>query len=309
MPSRLNTLDALSRERIDPFIHEQVYNSIPFLNFLVENEKVVSKLGLQIQIPVQLSTPPASQAVASGYDLITTPPFDVVRNVEFNWKWRRSLIWIDWTDLARNASDPTEIANIFDVNSQIAIEQMTDDIAADCMGNTIGTNNIDGIFAYVDNTVNYGGVTRAVDTNWQSTVDSSTPAVSESLLQTGFTAAVKGSLVPDLGLTTLTLYNIIHGILTPMQTVTNDSQGRLGFRNGIFYNGAMIIYDSKTPASTFAWLNTKTFELRVNPNANLSVGEFQESERTDTFVAKLRFDGALVGWIPRANWKATALVS
>lgn len=161
-----------------------------------------------------------------------------------------------------------------------------DSVAADML-DTLGTGfysdgtgtsskQLDGLDAAVDDgngTATYAGLARSTYTTWVSNLDSSSNTITRAELAASFDAAQIGADVPNIGVTTPTIWTTIEGLAvgtiqmnTPMPGLGKE-YGQVG-RNGItkgqgadlgftalFYRGRPIVSDEKCTSGRFYWLN------------------------------------------------------
>lgn len=246
-----------------------------------------------------------------GYESLDTTPQTGIDSAEFNWKQYSVSISISGKEERQNAGT-SRIINVLDAKTKQAelslMEALTTGLFSDGTGNA--SKNLTGLEAMVLGSGTYGGINSAVYTWWQAGVESTSEALGLAKMRTGFnTASVGGKDVPDLIVTTQTLFEKYEGLATatvnlnsvPGEKKLND----LGFQTQSF-KGVPIVWDEQCPSGTMYFLNTKHMKLVNHKDANFEVTDFVKPENQDARVAQILWMGNLTCNRRKSFYKLTA---
>lgn len=304
-PIGTNMVTALSRRYIVPDIADNVYNSNAlFYRLNAANRKQVQG-GTQIEVPLMYSKMNA-HGFYQGYDVLNTAPSDTIQNAAFNWKQAYTIVSVDGLTLLKMNS-PLAIANFVATQFAQANMQLSDDLGGGLWSDGITNGkSLDGFIGAVDNgtiDANYGGITRAGNTWWQSQVDSSTISLGLTTMQNLFSSVVNGGRHPTIIFSTQLQWNRYWNLNTSLQRFVAQPGGRdeqlaqAGFEN-ILFNGVPWLVDSHIPTTgsqgNLFFLNEDYIQLIVASNVDFKMEDFQTPVDQDAMVAKLLWAGNVV---------------
>ncbi|MGI0134593.1 MAG: phage major capsid protein [Candidatus Micrarchaeaceae archaeon] len=317
-PIGTEVVTAISRRYIMPEIADNVYQSNAIFFRLNQSNRKMVQGGTQIELPLMYQHFSAG-GFYSGYDQLDVSPSDTVQNCAFNWKQAYVPVSVDGLTLLRTDS-PEAIANFISFSFAQAEMEL-----ADILGNGIWSDGVtipkslDGLTGAVDNgatNANYGGISRASNTWWQSQVDSTTAAVTLTALQALFGSCVSGGRHPTIIASTQGYYNQYWNLNTspqrfPVQPGGQDEQlAQAGFTNLLFSGVPWIVDSHISPTSTEGkvfFLNESYFYLIVAPRADFKLEDFQTPIDQDAMVSKLLWAGDLCCNNVQRQGKFTAL--
>lgn|GEM_PF-6144187 len=139
--------------------------------------------------------------------------------------------------------------------------------------NTVSTNPSTGI---------YGGRNRATNPEWRNQAVSGVnlAAFDYDQLVTDYSTAclsMKKEYRPDVILTDKDVYTKITKFATNAMQIAPANMVDLGFKDGIGYEGAAILWSPNCPAGHIYYLNTRFLKLLTHVNGAFKAGNFIES--------------------------------
>lgn len=307
-PIGTGLVTSISRRYIMPDVVDFVYRSnVVTFRLLAQNKKVVQG-GTQIEVPAMYQGF-TNGGPYQGYDLLDMSPNDTVKNLAFDWKQQYVPVAIDRLSLIK-LNSPEAVANGLGLLFAQAQMEMVDNIGTGVWSDaTTLPKQIDGLKGAVDAgsvTTVYGGLTRASNTWLNSSVDSSTSALTEASLQSAFMNAAEGGRTPTLIASRAMQYNRLHALSNafrqyPIMAGGHDTQlASAGFTN-VLYNNTPWVIDSHVPDgdvnssnSDIYFLNEDYIQLVVSPMADFYLEDFQTPINQDAMAAKILWAGNLV---------------
>jgi hypothetical protein len=308
-----DTLTSLSRQYTIPKIVDHTFGRNGVMYRLLAGNKVVVQGGTQIEQPGILSQPTAG-GWYSGYGLLDTTPFDVIKNPVWDWKQCSVPITISTRDLAK-ANSPEAVANLLQVQTKLAEMRMAELLASGIW--SLGTDPLqpDGFRLAIDSTGTYAGLARATYTGWASQEDGSTTALSMTALNTMFTNLTLGGNHPTLIASQKTPYNLFWALNEADRVVQIGPSGHdeilasAGFTNQLFNNVPWLIDDHVPDANSIFMFNEEFIDLIVNPLGDFIVEDFAKPTNQNAFVSHIHFMGNIIVEAPRLQGKFTAITS
>jgi len=182
-----------------------------------------------------------------------------------------------------------------------------------------GTGNGGKDFEGLDNAIgtgttpsSYGGITPSdlgsSSTNkiWESTVNTSVGAISLSKVKGWIGDCTYGTEVPDLILTTQTLYDALWAQVQPSQRslMPNTVLAKVGF-SGIQIDTTQILVDRHCPSGYMFGMNTDYFKFVIHKKKNFLWTEEKPLIDADAYVRQLLVKGNFFTTARRYHFKAT----
>lgn len=309
----VDTLTSLSRQYTVPKIVDHTFGRNGFMFRLLAGNKVNVQGGTQIEQP-GIFTEPTVGGWYSGYGLLDTAPFDVIRNPVWDWKQASVPITISTRDLAK-ANTPEAVANLLMVQTKLAEMRMAE-LLADGIWSA-GTDVLlpDGLRLAVDSTGTYAGLSRSTYTGWAAQEDGTTATMTLPALNDMFTNLTIGGNHPTLIVSQKAAYNLFWN-LNQVNTVYNvgpqgyDEQlASAGFTNQLFNNVPWLIDDHVPDSTSIYMLNEEHIDLIVNPLGDFIVEDFAKPVNQNAFVSHIHFMGNLTVQAPRLQGKFTAIAA
>ena len=185
-PVGTNVLTSLSRRYLHDQVVDNVYLSNPLTFRLIAQNKKLLQGGYQIEIP-QMFQDFTVGGWYSPYDQLDTTPQDTVKNAAFDWANLAVPITVDNPTLAKSDS-PEAVMNLLTMQFGQAEMRAVDLLGTGAFSNGVtNTKSIVGITGAVDDGTTlgtYGGLARASNTFWKSTIDSSTATLTALSMRT-----------------------------------------------------------------------------------------------------------------------------
>lgn len=318
-----NTVTSIARHFILPTITDNIYASNVLLWRLIKGNKKIIQGGTQIEAPLMYARFNTGGAYR-GYEQFNTTPSDTVKNAVWDWK-QHYVSWsVDGLTLLR-ADSPDAIVNFLTMQSQQAYMEMAENLAVGLFGDGLGTHagtaatgpkDIDGLAAIVGTGTTignstYGGIARASNTFWNSSVQgvASTSTMSLANLNSNFHEATRGGFHPTLILSGQDQYNRFWSLNAgtgggeqyPRQPGGHDVlMAQAGFTNLMFNNTPWVV-DSHVSEGIVSSANSRVYFLNENflqwvtsKRADFHLKPFMEPHNQDAMVASLLWAGNLI---------------
>lgn len=234
----------------------------------------------------------------SGYEALDTTPQDGIDSAEYQWKQYSVSVSISGKEERQNAGT-SRIINLLDAKTKQAElslqEALSEGLFSDGTGN--GSKNLTGLEAMVLTTGTYGGINSATYTWWAAgQVETTSEALGLAKMRAAFNnASVGGRDMPDLIVTSQTLFQAYEGLLTAtvqVQSPGSKKLGDAGFQN-LEFKGVPIVWDEQCASGTMYFLNTRHMKLVAHKDANFEVTDFVKPENQDARVAQILWMGNL----------------
>jgi hypothetical protein len=247
---------------------DNVFNSRPLTYWLTEKKKRLRKEkgGVKIVEPL-IFTENSSFASYSGYDRIAIAPQGGITAAEFDWKQLAVPVAISGIEEFQNSGDEAVI-NLLNAKIMQAEETMKSRLNTMLFSDGTGNSGKDwlGLAAIIGNhnvgPTTVGGIDCTAGGNeyWRSQVNGTVGtdrALTEALMRTAYNACSDGGNdVPDMGVTTLALFEKYESLLTPQVRYNDVEAANLGFTN-LTFKGVPIFWDAACTAKNLYWLNSK----------------------------------------------------
>lgn len=315
-PVGANTVTAIARRRLMPYVTDNTYNSNVLLFRWVRAQKRLVQGGYQIEFPLMYKTW-ANGGVYQGYDLLDTSPSDTVQNGAWDWKQQYVIVTVDGLTLGK-VDTPEAIANYLTLQFAQAEMQLAENLATGIMSSSADSSKqISGIDGALDDGViggisPYGGLTRSASTNawWRCTnIDTtvySGGTLTLALLQKQWGNAQQGGRHPTVIVSQQPGYNTYWAMNTSIQrypvpeVAVSEQLMQAGWSN-LLFNGAPWLIDSHVPQGTNGAGSTKVFMINeeyiwwiVNRRVDIWMEDFITPPNQDAMSAKILWMGNLI---------------
>lgn len=288
-------VDTVTYNYIVPKVCDNVLGGNVLAMMFLKNQKPATSWGTEVSgssigIPIkyQKST---SGGWYKGFDTFATDQKNTRVLASFSPKQLYWTVGASGIQLGVNTGTQ-KILDFLSTEMSSVADDMVDTFGDGLYSDGTGTSNkqLTGLDAAVDDgngTVTYGGLLRSTYTTWVSNLDSSSNSITRAELAASFDAATIGSDVPDIGITTPTIWATIEGLAMGTISFNNPLPG-LGkeygtlTRNGIvrgqggelgfttlYFRGRPIVADEKCTSGRFYWLNLKHLGLARWPYPTL----------------------------------------
>lgn len=227
---------------------------------------------------------------------------DIVNQAAFEWSGYYASDGIGLDEKVQNSGDAAMV-NLIQTKlrsvSKTIRDKMSDGIFTARSAST-GSLGFDGLPDLFNTTVTtpYGNITETDMAVWSPNVIVTAEAITYAIVSEIFTAATQGNTaedMPDMAITTKTLYEAYKGKLQPQQRFTNDALAAAGFQN-ITHDGTPVAWDLFCPAGNFYAMNMRKIRIRAHKEYNFTkptwVADKPGSE-PDNFIANSRWMGVM----------------
>lgn len=317
-----NRLTSITRDKVLPAVIHQLKKEMPLFGKLMANVKKESVGGTNIVVPVtyRFNTNGGS---FSGMDVLDTDLQDTRTAAKYSWKEVYAPIVFSNIELFKNGGKTGGVETVVKMLKQDmeeAKETLKNNIATMLFADGTGNSSKDllGLKALVDDgtqVASLGDITLASYSWFQSTVDTSTTALTLATLATKYAAASsgRGTESVDMIVTTEAEFNAYEALLLPNQRFQGSGQADGSFSK-LMYRGAEMVADEYCPAGYMFGLNTRYLQLIVGDHpvhptdANgFTVTPMREPHNQDGQVGFILLYGQVVQKRPARFFKYTAL--
>jgi len=291
MALNYSELSATTQKYIIPKLYDNIFTSnVLFMRMKKKNYNKRSDGGEKVVVPLAYATTTAS-AWYDGAETLTITANDQITAAEFDWKQIHSAITITGKDEQINKGKE---AIVRFVASKI---QMAEKTIVQSVGDglyNLGTDAkaIIGLRLAVDSAGTYGGINRSTYSWHSAQEDSSTAALSLTLMQGMFGDCTVGNSHPTVIPTTQDIYDIFWGKLQPQQRFQDKETASAGFSN-LLFNGVPVVVDGRCPASHMFFLNEDYLGFEVMSERDFKFQPFIKPTNQDVATAHIFWMGAL----------------
>ena len=312
-------IDAHVRSKYIPVLVDNVFTGNPVLTKLMSKNKIMFDSGKSIRVPILYGKKKAGSY--SGMDRFDITPVQTRTVAEWNWKAVYANVTIVGDDVDMVEGDEKIIGL---VENEIKEAELTlKDFISDMLYKD-GTGNNSKDFDGLDNAIglsSYGGISPADvgDTaysgaytggTWSSCVDSTGGACTLSRIKGLIGNCTYGTEVPDLIITTQTLYDTLWAQVQPQQRYLNPNTplAKVGW-SGIQIDGTQIVVDRHCPSGYMYGLNTDYFKFVIHKKKNFKWTGNKELLDADAYVRQLLLKANLLTTARRYHFKASSLTA
>lgn len=305
MPNANYSTDFLTAT-LERYMHGQaadaIFNDLPLIEWLNSKGGVKKREagGTKLVEPLMYAK---NTTVSSyrGYDRLDISPQEGITAAEFEWKQYSGAIAISGYEEAINQSTPAQI-RLLDTKWKQLRMSFQDELNTDCyaVGTGNGGKDMVGLELMVDSTGLYGNIQRSSNAWWAA----QETAVGGALQIYGSTgmqrmmndcAMGRGTMQPELLLTTQTIYEQYESQMAPYMRYTIASEGNAVFQSdSLMFRKARMIWDHAATSGVMYFLNSKVITFVVMEGRDFKVRAFQEPNDQDAKVALILWMGALI---------------
>lgn len=259
-------LTAITLDLVIPKVVDQIKVNSPLINTVFES-MVKKSGGKQLHIPVRYAFSDKVGSYAglevASYGLVNTRTRAV-----FDWKQYRGTLAVSNIEVAKNAGEG-KVVDLMAEDLKELQESIEDNLGtmfySDGTGNS--AKDFNGLVALADDGTNvdtFGGIVRTSYSWFQSYYNGSAGAQSLSMWATAYDAVASGNDVPDLILTTKSIWTGYEALLQP-QARYNFAQNGYPKADGGFpsiqFRGVDIVSDDKCSSGRAFVLNKKYLQF------------------------------------------------
>lgn len=281
---------------------DALFNDVPLIEWLNGKGSVKRREagGTKLIEPLMYAR---NSTVASyrGYDRLNISPQEGLTAAEFEWKQYSGAIAISGYEERVNTGKSAQIRLLETKWKQLRLSFM-DELNTDCYADGTGNGGKDlvGLALMVDSAGTYGNIVRASN-SWWAAQETAVGGALQIYGSTGMQrmmndcAVGRGSMQPELLLTTQSIYEQYESLMAPYMRYTIASEGNAVFQSdSLMFRKARMIWDHSATSGVMYFLNSKVITFVVDQERDFKVRPFQEPNDQDAKVALILWMGALI---------------
>lgn len=280
----------LTHQMISESLADNIYDSNPLLYHLKESHRILQNGGESIRLPITYKKLEAAGSFEK-YDLLSTLPTDSETAASYNWKRYYCNIVISRHELLQNSGESAAV-NLLRGKVRNGEEALLDAIGTDLYStNSDSSKGILGLRTMIDSTGTAGGIAQSDFAGWASDEDTSTTALSLSVMEQNYLDASVGNDSPDLIVTTKGVFKKYWSLLQANQRFGEGLKVRGGFKV-LLFNDVPVFHDSHCPAAAGAnkhlfFLNSRWLYLFVHSEDNFKAERIGRVAEQDVVVQQV----------------------
>ena len=251
---------------------DNIFARTAVLDFIKRRAKIDVQGGRNAVHPVMGAKNTTFQNY-SGYDTLTPAVDEIIDTAVYEWKQSAIYVPISGLEEAKNSGDKAVI-NLLKAktsNAEMTTAEVFEEMLflADGAGTDNGQTTYTpsakewaGLKNFVGTTNTVGGISGNTETWWQSTIESTTEALSLARLSNVYNSVSYGADKPDFEVTTQALYEKYESLLQPQQRFTDATTAKAGFDNLIHKSG-VVAWSDYCPSGEWYMLNSRHVKLSV----------------------------------------------
>lgn len=272
-----NAILSTTLQNYQPQLVDNIFTARVLLEHLNSRGRVVVEEGGTSIVEPLVYAQNDTVGSYSGYDAIDLTPQEGISAAEYQWKQMAASIAISGIEEAKNRGTEA-IIKLLNAKVMQAEESLKESLNDMLFASSAPANNgkdFQGIGYLIGTTGTIGGIDASTNSWWQSYVDSNAGALTAAQMTTAYNTASRGNDVPDLVLTTLTLFGKYESLLTANVRYQDVTKANLGFQN-LMFKQSPVVFDVSCPTGEMFFLNSKYLKL-VGMNGHwFNTTEFQK---------------------------------
>jgi hypothetical protein len=292
-------------------LEDQIFNQTPFVAELYK-KAIKADGGASILVPLMYEAN-STATWYSGYDNLNTLPQDGMTTAQAKWKNLATSISISGEEERMN-SGKAKLINLLEGKTTQAELSLQSELTSALFATSAATKKIKPLPVMMDATSTVQDINSTSSSFWQAQVNASSTSFATgglAAMRTMWTAIAKvaPNTVPDIIVTTDTVYNYYEGSLTPMTRYTSsDKTGNGSFEN-LMFKTAKVFYDAGCNSGYMYMFPSDNLKLVINSNADYKKTEFVKPSNQDAKVAQIIIMLELVTNARRKLGKFTAFTA
>lgn len=300
-------LDAITHKYIQPKLHDNIFDTNPYLNRLVKSGSYVARDGgTYIEAPLNYATV-SSAGWFSGTDTLSTTPNELITNMQLGWKSCYAAITISHEEELKN-SGASAVLNLLKAKAQIAEKTLKDNMGTAIYNDGTTAKALVGLRAIINTTSTVGSISQTDNAFWQGNVDSSSSTLTLSLMNGMFLDCTIDNEQPSVIMTTRTLMNSFYSLLQPAQRFVDSESARAGF-SSLLFNGKALLSDSHCPANHMFFINENNMLMFYHPQRDFYMKPYEEVQNQEIKLSRIIWMGAFGSTNNRLHGKFSALTA
>jgi hypothetical protein len=273
--TNFDTLLATTLNTYSNKLTDNIFTSRAFFFWLTSKDRIKSKSGGAKIVEQLIYAGNNTAGSYSGYDTISLTAQEGISAAEYEWRQFAASIAISGIEEAKNNGE-AELLDLLEAKVMQAEETIKEELDQMFFGDGTGNGGKDwnGLGNLIGTTGNPGNITASSNSWWQSIVDSTSEALTLADLSSVYNQASVGNDMPDMALTTRTLWERYESLLQPQQRFSDSKTAEAGFMN-LMYKGAPVCFDTYCTSGSWYFLNSKYLKLVRHSDKWMSQTPFQ----------------------------------
>jgi hypothetical protein len=274
--SNFDAILSTTLQNYRPTLVDNIFTATVLLDHLNSKGRVVMEEGgTSIVEPLVYAANDTANSY-SGYDAIDLTPQEGISAANYNWKQMAASIAISGIEEAQNRGTEAIIkllnAKIMQTEESIK-ESLNEMLYANSVGN--GGKDFQGLGFIIDASNTVGGIDPTTNTWWQSYEENTAEALSTAKMATAYNTASRGSDVPDMIVTTQTLFEKYESLLTAQVRYQDVTKANSGFQN-LMFKQTPVVFDVSCLSGNMFFMNSKYLKLTGMNGHWFNTTEFQK---------------------------------
>ena len=274
--SNFDAILSTTLQNYRPTLVDNIFTATVLLDHLNSKGRVVMEEGGTSIVEPLVYAANDTAGSYSGYDAIDLTPQEGISAANYNWKQMAASIAISGIEEAQNRGTEAIIkllnAKIMQTEESIK-ESLNDMLYANSVGN--GGKDFQGLGFIIDASNTVGGIDASTNTWWRSYEENTAVALTQLQMATAYNTASRGSDVPDMIVTTQTLFEKYESLLTAQVRYQDVTKANSGFQN-LMFKQTPVVFDVSCTAGNMFFMNSKYLKLTGMNGHWFNTTEFQK---------------------------------
>jgi len=274
--SNFDAILSTTLQNYRPTLVDNIFTATVLLDHLNSKGRVVMEEGGTSIVEPLVYAANDTAGSYSGYDAIDLTPQEGISAANYNWKQMAASIAISGIEEAQNRGTEAIIkllnAKIMQTEESIK-ESLNDMLYANSVGN--GGKDFQGLGFIIDASNTVGGIDPTTNTWWASYEENTATALTQLQMATAYNTASKGSDVPDMIVTTQTLFEKYESLLTAQVRYQDVTKANSGFQN-LMFKQTPVVFDVSCTSGNMFFMNSKYLKLTGMNGHWFNTTEFQK---------------------------------
>jgi len=274
--SNFDAILSTTLQNYRPTLVDNIFTATVLLDHLNSKGRVVMEEGGTSIVEPLVYAANDTAGSYSGYDAIDLTPQEGISAANYNWKQMAASIAISGIEEAQNRGTEAIIkllnAKIMQTEESIK-ESLNDMLYANSVGN--GGKDFQGLGFIIDASNTVGGIDPSTNTWWKSYEENTSAALTQLQMATAYNTASKGSDVPDMIVTTQTLFEKYESLLTANVRYQDVTKANSGFQN-LMFKQTPVVFDVSCLSGNMFFMNSKYLKLTGMNGHWFNTTEFQK---------------------------------
>jgi len=274
--SNFDAILSTTLQNYRPTLVDNIFTATVLLDHLNSKGRVVMEEGGTSIVEPLVYAANDTAGSYSGYDAIDLTPQEGISAANYNWKQMAASIAISGIEEAQNRGTEAIIkllnAKIMQTEESIK-ESLNDMLYANSVGN--GGKDFQGLGFIIDASNTVGGIDPTTNSWWASYEENTATALTQLQMATAYNTASKGSDVPDMIVTTQTLFEKYESLLTAQVRYQDVTKANSGFQN-LMFKQTPVVFDVSCTSGNMFFMNSKYLKLTGMNGHWFNTTEFQK---------------------------------